>query len=124
MKNRENPQTESAEEYFRVTLIIPFLDNLLNDLKSRFDEDLMSVYDVDVVLPNTIKIKSIFDDKCKLENRTKNVINQFGDVVACEINIPRDVLETTLMGEFEVWHNNWLQDEQFTFIAFRSSQTM
>jgi hypothetical protein len=62
MKNRENPQTESAEEYFRVTLFISFLHNLLNDLESRFDEDLMSVYDLDGVLPNTIKIKSIFDD--------------------------------------------------------------
>lgn len=112
MKSKENPQTESTEEYFRVTLFIPFLDNLLNDLESRFDEDLMSVYDLDVVLPNIIKIKSIFDDKCKLENKIKNVINQFGDLVACEINIPRDILESTLMGEFEVWHNNWLQDEQ------------
>ncbi|XP_015374309.1 PREDICTED: uncharacterized protein LOC107169164, partial [Diuraphis noxia] len=80
--------------------------------KVRFDEDLMSVYDLDVVLPNIIKIKSIFDDKCRLNNKIKNVINQFGDLVVCEINIPRDILESTLMGKFEVWHNNWLQDEQ------------
>jgi len=29
MKNRENPQTQSVEEYFRITLFIPFLDNLI-----------------------------------------------------------------------------------------------
>jgi len=82
MKSRENPETKSAEEYFRIMLFIPFLDNLLYDLESRFDDDLMSVYDLDVVLPNIIKIKSIFDDKYKLENKIKNVINQFGDLVA------------------------------------------
>lgn len=71
MKNRENPQTQSVEEYFRITLFIPFLDNLLYDLESRFDEDLMSVFDQDVVLPNIVKIKSIFDDKFKLENKIK-----------------------------------------------------
>lgn len=71
MKNRENPQTQSVEEYFRITLFIPFLDNLLYDLESRFDEDLMSVFDLDVVLPNIVKIKSIFDDKFKLENKIK-----------------------------------------------------
>lgn len=112
MKNRENPQTESAEEHFRITLFIPFLDNLLYDLESRFDEDLMSVFDLDVVLPNIIKIKSIFDDKCKLENKIKNVINKFGDLVASELNIPSDILESTLTGEFELWHNYWLQEEQ------------
>jgi len=112
MKNRENPQTQSVEEYFRITLFIPFLDNLLYDLESRFDEDLMSVFDLDVVLPNIVKIKSIFDDKFKLENKIKNVINQFGDLIACEINIPRDIIESSIIGEFELWHNYWLQEEQ------------
>ncbi|KAL4153163.1 hypothetical protein QTP88_000996 [Uroleucon formosanum] len=112
MKNRENPQTQSVEEYFRITLFIPFLDNLLYDLESRFDEDLMSVFDLDVVLPNIVKTKSIFDDKLKLENKIKNVINQFGDLVACEINIPRDIFESSIIGEFELWHNYWLQEEQ------------
>ncbi|KAL4148597.1 hypothetical protein QTP88_002786 [Uroleucon formosanum] len=112
MKNRENPQTQSVEEYFRITLFIPFLDNLLYDLESRFDEDLMSVFDLDVVLPNIVKIKSFFDNKFKLENKIKNVINQFGDLVACEINIPRDIFESSIIGEFELWHNYWLQEEQ------------
>ncbi|XP_060862053.1 uncharacterized protein LOC132945023 [Metopolophium dirhodum] len=112
MKNRENPQTQSVEEYFRITLFIPFLDNLLYDLESRFDEDLMSVFDLDVVLPNIVKTKSIFDDKFKLENKIKNVINQFGDLVAHEINIPRDIFESSIIGEFELWHNYWLQEEQ------------
>jgi len=62
----------------------------------------MSVFDLDVVLPNIVKIKSIFDDKFKLENKIKNAINQFGDLVACEINIPRDIFESSIIGEFEL----------------------
>jgi hypothetical protein len=53
MKKKKNPQTQSAEEYFRITLFILFLDNLLYDLESGFDEDVMSVFDQDVV-PNPI----------------------------------------------------------------------
>lgn len=38
IKNRGNPQTQTAEVYFRITLFISFLDNLLCDLLSRFNE--------------------------------------------------------------------------------------
>lgn len=34
MKNREYPQTKSAEEHYRITLFIPLLDNWQHDLES------------------------------------------------------------------------------------------
>ena len=38
------------------------------------------------------------------------MINQFGDIVACEINARRYIFEITLINEFDFW----FQDEQFT----------
>jgi len=70
---------------------------MLYDLESRFNEDLMSVFDLDVVLPNIVKTKSIFDDKFELENKIKNAINQIGDLVACKINIPRNIFESSII---------------------------
>lgn len=93
-------------------LFIPFFDDLLRDLKSRFNEDVMSVYDLDVVLPNIAEIKTIFDDKYNLETKLKNVINQFGDLVACELNTPRDIFDKTLIVEFTCWHNYCLRENK------------
>jgi len=43
MKNRENPQVETPEKYYKIVLFIRFLDELLADLESRFDEASISV---------------------------------------------------------------------------------
>jgi len=51
MKNRENHQVETPEKYYEIVLFIPFLDELLIDLESRFDETSVTVYDLDLVLP-------------------------------------------------------------------------
>jgi len=82
MKNRENPQVETTEKYYKIVLFIPFLDELLTDLESRFDEGSISVYHLDVVLPNIVETKDIFNDKTKIENKILNVVNQFGTVVS------------------------------------------
>ena len=34
---RSNPPSTSVEEYFKLSLIIPFLDHILSDLAARFD---------------------------------------------------------------------------------------
>ncbi|CAI6358000.1 unnamed protein product [Macrosiphum euphorbiae] len=37
--NRSNHQSKSTEEYYRVSAFIPLLDNVLEDLKSRFKKN-------------------------------------------------------------------------------------
>jgi len=112
MKNRENPQVETAEKYYKIVLFIPFLDELLDDLESRFDEASLSVYDLDVVLPNIIEKKDIFNDKTKIENKILNVVNQFGDVVSNYLNISHDIFEKRITGELTLWHEYWLNEKQ------------
>lgn len=54
MKNWKNPQTKSAKEHFSITPFnsseLPCLDNLLHNLESRIDDNLLSVYYLDVML--------------------------------------------------------------------------
>ncbi|CAI6362480.1 unnamed protein product [Macrosiphum euphorbiae] len=112
MKNRENPQVETPEEYYKIVLFIPFLYELLADLESRFDEASISVYDLDVVLPNIIEKKDIFNDKTKIENKILNVVNQFGDVVSNYLNVSHDIFEKRISGELTFCHEYWLNEKQ------------
>lgn len=34
--NRANPQVSSVEDYYRVTVFMPFIDNFINQLTTRF----------------------------------------------------------------------------------------
>lgn len=43
MKKRENPQIETTGKYYKIVLFIPFLDEFINDLESRFDKASISV---------------------------------------------------------------------------------
>lgn len=112
MKNRENPQVEIPKNYYKIVLFIPFLDELLNDLESRFDESSMSVYDLDVILPNLVETKDIFDDKTIIENKMLNVVKQFGSLVSNYLNVPQDIFEKNLTGELTLWHEYWLDEKQ------------
>lgn len=103
MENKNILKINRQKNILELRFLFPF-DNLPCDLKSRFNEDLMSAYDLDEVLPNIVKIKAIFDDKCKLETKIKNVINQFGDLVACKLNIPRNISISLNIATFLIKH--------------------
>nr|CAI5848996.1 unnamed protein product [Callosobruchus analis] len=51
--NRANIQTNNPKDYFRITVYIPILDFVIEDLKFRFDGDLMNILNLNVVLPST-----------------------------------------------------------------------
>lgn len=42
---------KTAEQHFRVSVFIPFLDNIINDLSHRFDEDYVNLFDLNTLIP-------------------------------------------------------------------------
>ncbi|XP_050065546.1 52 kDa repressor of the inhibitor of the protein kinase-like [Aphis gossypii] len=42
--HRQNPEIKNVEDYFRVTVYIPFLDFMITDMKSRFTEETLGVF--------------------------------------------------------------------------------
>ncbi|CAH1103847.1 unnamed protein product [Psylliodes chrysocephalus] len=63
---------DSIEEYFRVSIFIPYLDSLISSLKSRFDTNLKSDVTLEKLHPNHIKKC----DRTDLRDITEN-LNEF-----------------------------------------------
>lgn len=70
-KNRANPHTSSAEEYFRVTIFIPCTDALIQNLTERFLEN-------EDILPNFQLLLPGFAEKNK-EDTLENLASYFED---------------------------------------------
>lgn len=60
-QHRSNLPTDSVEEYFKVTVTIPFLDHLLNDLTSHFSAHVKQSASVQKLLPVNIESASTID---------------------------------------------------------------
>uniref|UniRef100_A0A8C5QC55 52 kDa repressor of the inhibitor of the protein kinase n=1 Tax=Leptobrachium leishanense TaxID=445787 RepID=A0A8C5QC55_9ANUR len=82
--HRLNYNVESIDEYFRKSLYIPLLDNIINDLKSRFPENAMQCLQIQILMPAVLFGK-------KMENM-----------------VP--VMETLLQGELSLWLTKWKRE--------------
>lgn len=55
-KNRENPIVNNyCEDYYRISIYIPLLDNVIEDLKFRFDEKNLIAFDFGFFIPYTLE---------------------------------------------------------------------
>ena len=54
---RPNPDVRSPQEYWRVTVTIPFLDSIISELECRFDVDKRAHYELCTLMPEIIKEK-------------------------------------------------------------------
>ena len=57
-QHRANPEFSSAEDYFKKTLTISFLDYLISDLSSRFNEHTKCAASFEKILPSNISNSS------------------------------------------------------------------
>ena len=57
-----NPNTTSVEEYFKLSVAIPFLDHLISDIGSRFSEHSKRVATLQGLLPINITSSTTFSD--------------------------------------------------------------
>lgn len=83
-RNRNNVQTNDIEQYFRITIFIPYIDSFINQLKSRF-------VDHKVIING---FHSLFDI-----NATENDFMQLIDIYKEDLNSPTSIL----IGEFKLW---------------------
>ena len=50
-RHRSNPKFTSVEEYFKKTVVIPFLDHLISDISSRFSKHSLHVASLQNLVP-------------------------------------------------------------------------
>lgn len=105
-KNRANFETNSVEDYYRLSIFIPLLDNVIMDLNSRFDSSTFDVFHLPLILPNCA-IESMNNEELK-EESLKKLINRFYPL----LDIPDESTGLTLFkNEFELWRRKWIRDQ-------------
>ena len=60
--HRANPEFTSIEDYFKKTVVIPFLDHLLSDLSARFSDHSTRAASLEKILPSNIESNSSLTD--------------------------------------------------------------
>lgn len=103
MKNRTNPNVESVEDYFRITIYNPTLDEILQDLTSRFDDSVLNIFDLGVLIPKRKELNTELKqrEQAALENLSHKfgpILDEFGSV---------SLFKSALQGEFQVWQEHW-----------------
>ena len=61
-QHRSNIQSSSVEEYFKQSILIPFLDHLISDISSRFSKHTKQRAALQGILHSNITPTSSFDD--------------------------------------------------------------
>ncbi|XP_072143732.1 52 kDa repressor of the inhibitor of the protein kinase-like [Dermacentor andersoni] len=91
-QDRGSIASESAEEYFRRTVFIPFIDHVLAQLHQRFEKHRTILKDFSVIVPSAIP--PMQDDR---EKEAENLLAVFA----------QDVDARAALGELQLWWTKW-----------------
>ncbi|XP_039298901.1 52 kDa repressor of the inhibitor of the protein kinase-like [Nilaparvata lugens] len=96
---RSNHPSATTEEYFRLTVYVPVLDNIIQDLKTRFTSDVLNVFHLPLLLPEGIVNTSVQD----MQKSIDPIMNRFGSIMKDN----RDLSSLKLNAEMAHWRNKW-----------------
>lgn len=94
-RNRPNPDVNTCEDYFRITVYIPLLDNIIDDLENRFNDSTMLIFDFNVLVPDVLVTKNTNE----ISEITKNIARYLAKVE----KLPEDYVVTSLRGEINLY---------------------
>ena len=92
-QHHSNPEYSSAQEYYKRTIAIPFLDHLITELSSRFEAHAKQAASIQSLLPAMIKRCSSLSD---IEQAISFYVDDLPNV---------DIVDEEL---FHVWKSQWL----------------
>lgn len=93
---RCNVVTKSTEEYFRIAIAIPFIDDFLDQLRCRFSEHKITITTLQKLLP-----KQCVKTECRLQ-----------DLDGFSIYSGRYIEKENLLSELALWKSKWLNSTQ------------
>lgn len=93
-RNRCNVNTQSCEDYYRIAIFIPLLDEIIADIKDRFPPETLGCFDLNLFIPAVIVNTSTLD-----LNKIESVGELFQKFLASSFH--------GLIGEFKVWSTYW-----------------
>lgn len=87
--NRSNPPTKNFDDYWRISLLIPYLDSVNSSLEARFSDDNIPAFSLQFLHPSNMFKTSFGDFKSNVEN--------FYEFYELE----------NVGNEIELWHELW-----------------
>lgn len=102
--HRFNYNVESTEEYYRKSLYIPLLDNIINDLKTRFPENSMQCFQIQILMPAVLFGKKM---ETMVPVAVQSLSKRFHPLLA---DGKQKIMETLLQGELSLWLTKWKRE--------------
>ncbi|XP_077306272.1 52 kDa repressor of the inhibitor of the protein kinase-like [Lithobates pipiens] len=102
--HRFNCNVESTEEYYRKSLYIPLLDNIINDLKTRFPENSMQCFQIQILMPAVLFGKKM---ESMVPVAVQSLSKRFHPLLA---EGKQKIMETLLQGEVSLWLTKWKRE--------------
>ena len=98
-KNRDNVPFSSISDYYKKCITIPILDNFLNDIKNRFNNQAIASYHGLSIIPASIVSNKPLKSNLSWREQFLKFVNMYRD------DLPNPEV---LNGELDVWENDWL----------------
>ncbi|CAN7938662.1 unnamed protein product [Ixodes hexagonus] len=98
----QDPQVEDLETFYRQRVFLPILGSIIEDLSSRFPEETLSVYDLNVCVPHTLVTDVIEPNDPRVERLT----DRYHRILDPNNRTP---MAKTLGYELIMWKAKWLR---------------
>ena len=106
---RENHPTETISDFYRVSLTIPLLDTLEQELTSRFNDDTFTCFTGIYLLPSKIKSMEEKKDKKPLRVLCKNLVTFYKN----DLPFPERIDK-----KLDLWETEWLTERNIFPASF------
>lgn len=104
---RSNYATATEEEYYRISIFIPLLDNILADLSSRFDSNSFDIFHLPILLPTCVlELNTLTEED--VTDSIKKLINRFHSL----LDICESTGEILLKNEYDLWRKKWSRHQK------------
>ncbi|XP_050513305.1 52 kDa repressor of the inhibitor of the protein kinase-like [Diabrotica virgifera virgifera] len=102
-RNRENYPCENPQDYFKRSIYIPILDNVIEDLQSRFPEETLNLYSFSILFPELLEKSD--------EESIANAAHILADKYCVFFNESSASVYKTLRAELEYWEAYWKREK-------------
>jgi len=101
---RENYDVKTCEDYYRVSVYIPLLDTIKEDLEARFSQEVLDGYQLSVLLPE----KASLLKENEIDDLIGCLIERFGNL----LDDDKSVQKLKFKGELSYWQCHWQQQQK------------
>lgn len=98
-KHRQNYQSSSAEDYYRTSIFIPFLDHFISSISDRFVKHKQTL----TIIENTIPEKLVRKDVENIDETVNVIMNQWPTAT--------ETAALTVINELLLWRQRWVGAE-------------